>query len=230
MEPLAGWKVVIAAGAGLVGAGLVRAFRIAGATVIVPVRDAAESSDLRALCDDVLGGDLITEEANLDDPESAAQFSEWLGRNFAGLDVAIVATSPGQGSLGLGHLDFATWQRLVRQGLAAHFNAVRACIPWLNEKRGVFARIDHSGNAIGAVPDEHSGLVALLNGLGERSIRVIDVALDALLGRREQAYAPQDIGPLLVNLVEEGRDALRVQHRLPYQSSDSSIPGNRASL
>lgn len=214
MEPLAGWKVVIAAGAGLVGAGLVRAFRIAGATVIVPVRDAAELSDLRALCDDVLGGDLITEEANLDDPESAAQFSEWLGRNFAGLDVAIVATSPGQGGLGLGHLDFATWQQLVRQGLAAHFNAVRACIPWLNEKRGVFARIEEGGNVPGA---EHAGLASLVNGLGERSIRVIDVALDALLGRREQAYAPQDIGPLLVNLVDERHEAPRVEHRLPYR-------------
>lgn len=210
MEPLAGWKVVIAAGAGLVGAGLVRAFRIAGATVIVPVRDAAELSDLRALCDDVLGGDLITEEANLDDPESAAQFSEWLGRNFAGLDVAIVATSSGDGGHGLGHLDFATWQRVVRQGLAAHFNAIRACIPWLNEKRGVFAHIG----------DGATDLAGFAQELSARSVRIIELALDALRGRHDSSYSAQDIGPLLVELIDgaaPGNEASPLRKRLPFR-------------
>lgn len=96
-------------------------------------------------------------------------------------------------------------------------NPRRACIPWLNEKRGVFARIDDGGGVIGEGAAEQPGIAAMLNGLGERSIRVIDVALDALLGRREQAYAPQDIGPLLVNLVDEGQGAPRVEHRLPYR-------------
>lgn len=233
MEALAGWKVVIAGGAGLLGLGLVRAFRMAGATVIVPVRDAEELAALRAHCDDLVSGDLITEEADLTDPQSAAEFSEWIGRNFAGLDVVVVA-SGARSAWSLAHVDFGTWRRVVREGLAQHFLAIRSLAPWLKERRGVLAHIDADGTVSTGVspsgPEGRTfGLGAVLDQIGATSIAVIDVVLDTLTLRRlrksdARAFEAQDIGPYLVQLVDNVPHAGRVRHRLPFRSEAGETP------
>jgi len=211
MEKLAGWKVVIAGSAGLLGLGLVRAFRMAGATVIVPVRDSAELAELRAHCDDLVCGDLIVEEADLGDPDSAANFSEWLGRNFAGLDVAVVAPATGLAHGAFGYFDSKTWAAVVREGLAGHLHAMRALIPWLNESRGVVATIGS---------EAPSGLVSVLEQIGTRSIAVVDVILEKLTVRKAERYNPQDIGPWLVDLVDAASPSAPASHRLAVTVKD----------
>jgi NAD(P)-dependent dehydrogenase (short-subunit alcohol dehydrogenase family) len=153
IETLPGWTIVVAGATGLIGVGMVRAFRLAGATVIAPVRDEVEKLRLQSLCEDVIGGDLITEEVNMEDAGAAADFSEWLGRNFAGFDVAILAP--------------AAWESITNQ-----LNATRALVPWLNEQRGVFAHV--------ATEDAQPALAGLIEQLGQRAVGVIDLIVDAL--------------------------------------------------
>jgi hypothetical protein len=153
IETLPGWTIVVAGATGLIGAGLVRAFRLAGATVIAPVRNDDEQIQLEALCGDVIGGDLITEQVNLEDEGSASDFSEWLGRNFAGFDVAILAP--------------VAWESIATQ-----LNAARALVPWLNEERGVFAHV--------ATADAQPALARLIEQIGQRTVGVIDLIVDTL--------------------------------------------------
>jgi NAD(P)-dependent dehydrogenase (short-subunit alcohol dehydrogenase family) len=184
IETLPGWTIVVAGATTLIGVGLVRAFRLAGATVIAPVRDEAEKAELHSRCEDVIGGDLIIEEVDMEDAGSASDFSEWLGRNFAGFDVAIVAP--------------AAWESISIQ-----LNAARALVPWLNERRGVFAHV--------GTTDAPPALAGFIDQIGQRTVGVIDLIVDAL---RPDAEA---VGSYLVSLVDQAAPTRKIVRHLSQQ-------------
>jgi NAD(P)-dependent dehydrogenase (short-subunit alcohol dehydrogenase family) len=193
IETLPGWTIVVAGATGLVGVGLVRAFRLAGATVIAPVRDDAERLQLQSQCEDVIGGDLITEQADLNDAGSASDFSEWLARNFAGFDVAVIAP--------------AAWETITNPG-----NAVRALLPWLNEERGVLAHVSTAG--------EEAAHAGVFEQIGQHTVGMIDLIIDTLLPRQrasESAYDGEQVGSYLVRLVDQASPSTKIVRHVSLQ-------------
>src|SRR3954465_14108515 len=150
MPNLEGAKVVVAGGAGGGGGGiggaLLRgggggALLRRGARVLVPSRSEEKLRGLEEYCQG-LPGELVTLVGDLSTEETARALQNRIYERFRELDVAV-------GSLGgwwqgkpLTSVDMATWERILRENLTAHFLALKMLVPLLHPKTGSYVHIN----------------------------------------------------------------------------------------
>ena len=158
MESFAGWKVAVTGGVGLLGLGTVRAFRMAGATVIVPVRDAIEHEQLRVACDDLVSGELVTVDADLIAQRSATRFAGWIDSTIGDLD-------------------------LVVAGPLAQHAAIRTLAPRIRQGCGVLAHV--SERCPDNWPSGDARVAGLLDPVAPRGIAVLGLVLDSAVNEQD---------------------------------------------
>ena len=89
MAKLAGKNIVVAGGTGRVGEGLVRAFLLEGAQVIVPVRSTAKDQRLRSYVEGIETGKLFCLPTHVGEEGSIQEFRKRVLAEFKRIDLAV---------------------------------------------------------------------------------------------------------------------------------------------
>ena len=227
MASLEGAKVVVAGGAGGVGEGIVRVLLRHGARVLVTSRSEEKLRDLQAYCQDLSTGELLPLVGDLGDEESARALQSQIYERFRELDVAVASLGGWWQGKPLTSVDVATWERIVRENLTAHFLAIKMLVPLLNPKTGSYVHVNGfsaeqpypmAGPVAMAAAAQKSMALTLAEELSPTGIRVYELILGPIQTRRRQGegqkdwYTPEEIGEEIAGLVHR-RDE-EVVHRL----------------
>src|SRR4051794_3230496 len=141
MPSLEGAKVVVAGGAGGVGEGIVRSLLRRGARVLVPSRSEEKLRSLEDYCQG-LPGELITLVGDLSGEETARALQNRIYERFRELDVAVASLGGWWQGKPLTSVDMATWERILRENLTAHFLALKMLVPLLHPKTGSYVHVN----------------------------------------------------------------------------------------
>ncbi len=149
---LDGQRILVAGGAGEVGAGIVRQLLAVGAQVIVPSRSEQRLTELRSLLDPNTHARLHTWVADLGTLEGALAFRAQLEREL-GQPQHVVASLGGwwQGQP-LVDVRLDLWQRLLDNSLTAHFITAKVFLPPLADTAGSSYTLINGGGALNPVP------------------------------------------------------------------------------
>src|SRR3954469_22719139 len=229
MASLEGAKVVVAGGAGGVGEGIVRALLKHGARVLVSSRSEEKLRGLRAYCQDVPTGELLPLVGDLGDEESARALQAKIYEQFRELDVAVASLGGWWQGKPLTSVDMATWERILRENLTAHFLALKMLVPLLHPKTGSYVHINGfsaeqaypmAGPVAMASAAQKSMVLTLAEELEPTGIHVYELILgpiqtrSRLLRRPRQPdwYTPEETGDHIAGLLTRRDD--EVVHRL----------------
>src|SRR3954451_1537616 len=141
MPSLEGAKVVVAGGAGGGGEGIVRSLLRRGARVLVPSRSEEKLRGLEEYCQE-LPGELITLVGDLSTEETARALQNRIYERFRELDVAVASLGGWSQGKPLTSVDMATWERILRENLTAHFLALKMLVPLLHPKTGSYVHVN----------------------------------------------------------------------------------------
>jgi NAD(P)-dependent dehydrogenase (short-subunit alcohol dehydrogenase family) len=227
MASLEGAKVVVAGGAGGVGEGIVRALLKHGARVLVSSRSEEKLRALQAYCQDVPTGELLPLVGDLGDEESARALQSKIYEQFRELDLAVASLGGWWQGKPLTSVDMATWERILRENLTAHFLAIKMLVPLLHPKTGSYVHVNGfgaeqpfpmAGPVAMAAAAQKSMALTLAAELSPTGIRVYELILGPIQTRRRQGkgekdwYTPEEVGEEIAGLVTQ-RDGETV-HRL----------------
>ncbi|HTG32052.1 MAG TPA: SDR family oxidoreductase [Thermoanaerobaculia bacterium] len=227
MASLEGAKVVVAGGAGGVGEGIVRALLKHGARVLVPSRSEEKLRGLQAYCQDVPTGELLPLVGDLGDEESARTLQSKIYEQFRELDLAVASLGGWWQGKPLTSVDMATWERILRENLTAHFLAVKMLVPLLHPKTGSYVHVNGfgaeqpfpmAGPVAMAAAAQKSMALTLAEELSPTGIRVYELILGPIQTRRRQGqgqkdwYTPEEVGEEIAGLVTQRNG--EIVHRL----------------
>lgn len=171
MTELDGTIVVVAGGAGEVGAGLVSAFLDAGAMVVVPSRNKTRLEDLRRYLNWPDPAALVTKETNIGVPDEAKRFRDDVLDEFGRID-AVGASLGGYRYGGfLSDMSLESWREMLENNLTTHFIVAQTFLPVLAETPAdtSYTLITGSAGEAGK-PDPQVGPVAVATA-GVRMLR-----------------------------------------------------------
>src|SRR3954447_543682 len=228
MPSLEGAKVVVAGGAGGVGEGIVRSLLKRGARVLVPSRSAEKLRGLEEYCQG-LPGELITLTGDLGGEEPARALQSQIYERFRELDVAVASLGGWWQGKPLTSVDMATWDRVLRENLTAHFLALKMLVPLLHPKTGSYVHVNGfsaeqpypmAGPVAMAAAAQKSMVLTLAEELKPTGIRVYELILGPIRTRhrrhsgeeRPDWYSAEEIGDRIADLLAR-RDE-EVVHRL----------------
>ena len=227
MASLEGAKVVVAGGAGGVGEGIVRALLKHGARVLVPSRSEEKLRGLQAYCQDIPTGELLPLVGDLGDEESARTLQSKIYEQFRELDLAVASLGGWWQGKPLTSVDMATWERILRENLTAHFLAIKMLVPLLHPKTGSYVHVNGfsaeqpypmAGPVAMAAAAQKSMALTLAEELSPTGIRVYELILGPIQTRRREGqgqqdwYTPEEVGEEIAGLVTQ-RDG-EIIHRL----------------
>src|SRR3954468_7098255 len=226
MPSLEGAKVVVAGGAGGVGEGIVRSLLRRGARVLVPSRSEEKLRSLEDYCQG-LPGELITLVGDLSTEETARALQNRIYERFRELDVAVASLGGWWQGKPLTSVDMATWERILRENLTAHFLALKMLVPLLHPKTGSYVHVNGfsaeqaypmAGPVAMAAAAQKSMVLTLAEELSPTGIRVYELILGPIQTRRRQGegqkdwYTAEEVGEEIAGLVTQ-RDG-EIVHRL----------------
>lgn len=142
MSELEGKYILVAGGTGNVGEGLVLSFMRAGATVIVPIRNTEKAAQLQDYVAGIGSGELLFIEGALDTEENALKLRDDIHKVTPNLDLAVVSIGTWWQGLPLTSIRLETWDNMVGNNLTSQFLAIRAFIPLLNPKSGIYVHLN----------------------------------------------------------------------------------------
>lgn len=150
-RPLEDRTFLVAGGAGEVGEGLVRRFLARGARVVVPSRSDARLRDLR----ERLAADeaLLTFGADVGDEGSAAALRDRLVDEVGPLDGVVASLGGWWQGAPLTEVPLHLWNRLLQDGLTAHFVLARTFLPVLAGRLGSSYTLINGGGGLRPVPN-----------------------------------------------------------------------------
>lgn len=229
MPGLEGAKVVVAGGAGGVGEGIVRSLLKRGARVIATSRSEEKLRGLKAYCQDVAAGELLTLAGDLGDEEPARALQSRIYAEFRELDAAVASLGGWWQGKPLTSVDMETWERILRENLTTHFLALKMLVPLLNPRTGGYVHVNGfsaeqpypmAGPVAMAAAAQKSMMLTLAEELKPTGIRVYELILGPIRTRRrlrhgeEQPdwYSAEEIGDRIADLLAR-RDE-EVVHRL----------------
>jgi NAD(P)-dependent dehydrogenase (short-subunit alcohol dehydrogenase family) len=220
MADLEGARIVVAGGAGGVGEGIVRSLLRQGARVLVPSRSEERLRALEAYCRDVPTGELLTLVGDLGDEETARALQAQIYQRFRELDAAVASLGGWWQGKPLTSVDMATWERILRENLTAHFLALKMLVPLLHPKTGSYVHINAfsaeqpypmAGPVAMAGAAQKSMVLTLAEELKPTGIRVYELILGPVRTRQREAngsgqadwYTAEEIGDEVSQLVGE---------------------------
>ena len=228
MPSLEGAKIVVAGGAGGVGEGIVRSLLRRGARVLVPARSEEKLRGLEEYCQG-LPGELITLVGDLSGEETARALQNRIYERFRELDVAVASLGGWWQGKPLTSVDMATWDRVLRENLTAHFLALKMLVPLLHPKTGSYVHVNGfsaeqaypmAGPVAMAAAAQKSMVLTLAEELEPTGIHVYELILGPIQTRERLLrgpgqpdwYTPEEIGEQIVSLLTRRDD--EVVHRL----------------
>jgi NAD(P)-dependent dehydrogenase (short-subunit alcohol dehydrogenase family) len=220
MADLEGARIVVAGGAGGVGEGIVRSLLRQGARVLVPSRSQERLRALEAYCRDVPTGELLTLVGDLGDEETARALQAQIYQRFRELDAAVASLGGWWQGKPLTSVDMATWERILRENLTAHFLALKMLVPLLHPKTGSYVHINAfsaeqpypmAGPVAMAGAAQKSMVLTLAEELKPTGIRVYELILGPVRTRQREAngsgqadwYTAEEIGDEVIQLIGE---------------------------
>ncbi|MFG2095891.1 SDR family NAD(P)-dependent oxidoreductase [Streptomyces sp. NPDC048612] len=130
--PLDGKVVVVPGGTGNVGEGLVRAFLLAGATVVVPGRSRERLESLAELTGPRLGERLVPLHAGYGTFAEATELADRIAADHGRVDHVVPSIGGWWQGKALWQVGEADWQRHFVATTTAHFAVARAFVPGLD--------------------------------------------------------------------------------------------------
>ena len=230
MDRLEGAKIVVAGGAGGVGEGIVRSLLRQGARVLVPSRSEERLRALEGYCKDVPEGELLTVVGDLSDEAPARELQSRIYERFREVDAAVASLGSWWQGKPLTSVDMATWERILRENLTAHFLAIKMLVPLLHPKTGSYVHINAftaeqphpmAGPVAMASAAQKSMVLTLAQELRPTGIRVYELILGPIRTRRRSAeepespdlYAAEEIGDEVARLLAQREEEI-IQRRL----------------
>lgn len=218
MDGLKDKIALVAGGTGGVGEGIVLSLMRQGAKVIVPIRNEAKAAQLEAYVAGIGAGKLVLLPGELDTEENALKLRDDVHQIEKNLDLVVVAVGGWWQGLPLTSIRMEIWNKIVANNLTSHFLAVRAFVPLIHPKGGIFAHI----NGFGAerptpmaapvammAAAQKSMLLTLSEELKPTNIKVHELILGPIKTRqrlqqgfsKENWYFPEEIGDYIADLV-----------------------------
>ena len=169
MARLEGKNAVVGGGTGRVGEGLVRAFLLEGAQVIVPVRSDAKEQKLRSYVSDVTSGGLFCYPAQLGDDGSVQELRKKILDEFKRVDLAVACLGGWYYGHPLHHMPFDDWRTVLHDNLDTHFLFMKNILSILHDQNeGLFVMINGSPSEM-VIPEEGaSSIVAAAQSMMSR--------------------------------------------------------------
>lgn len=237
MNKLQDTNVVVAGGTGGVGEGLVRAFLLEGATVVVPYRDDVRRQRLEEYIGDLAQDRLHLCPTDLGDEGSVETFRSFVTDRFRAVDLGVACIGGWYYGYSLHKMPYDHWQSVIHNNLTTHFLCMRAIVSLMHERnRGVFVMVN--GGAAEYIAPE-SGAVSIVAAAQLMMARVLkqeahgtDIRIHSLVAhhpvktrdrRREVVddwLTPEEIGDYLTRLYRgEVPDSAKTIHRLYTRQS-----------
>lgn len=229
MNQLQEKQILVAGGTGSVGEGLVLSFMRAGATVIVPIRNTEKAAELQNYVAGMDAGSLIFVEGALDTEENALKLRDDVHRVAPNLDLAVASIGGWWQGLPLTSIRMDTWNSIIANNLTSHFLAVRAFVPLLNPKSGIYVHINGFSAeqpypmaapvAMMAAAQKMMALT-LAQELKPTNLKVYELILGPIKTRqrlqhskvRDNWYFPEEIGDYIIQILQN--PPKEVVHRL----------------
>jgi NAD(P)-dependent dehydrogenase (short-subunit alcohol dehydrogenase family) len=154
MAKLAGKNIVVAGGTGRVGEGLVRAFLLEGAQVIVPVRSTAKDQRLRSYVEGIETGKLFCLPTHVGEEDSIQEFRKRVLEQFKRIDLAVACLGGWYYGYPLHRMPYRDWQMILHDNLDTHFLFMKNFLSLLHDQNeGVFVMINGSPSEM-IIPEE----------------------------------------------------------------------------
>ncbi|MEP7256915.1 MAG: SDR family NAD(P)-dependent oxidoreductase [Flavitalea sp.] len=135
----------VADGTGAIGVGIVRAFLLEDATVIVPSKSARELTWLKEYVADIECGKLVTLLADYPDYDKAADIAENVEAQYGRIDFAVSVFDTPAASPCLTELDITDWQKMTDQNITASFICGHVFLRIMKERRhGMYISISNT--------------------------------------------------------------------------------------
>ncbi|MFN7116991.1 MAG: SDR family NAD(P)-dependent oxidoreductase [Saprospiraceae bacterium] len=229
MNELEGKYILVAGGTGSVGEGLVLSFMRAGATVIVPIRNTEKAANLQSYVAGIGSGELLFVEGTLDTEENALKLRDDVHRVAPNLDLAVASLGGWWQGLPLTSIRIDTWNTIVADNLTSHFLAVRAFVPLLNPKSGIYVHINGfsaeqpypmAAPVAMMAAAQKMMVLTLSEELKPTNLKVYELILGPIKTRqrlqhskgRENWYYPEEIGDYIIKILQN--PPKEVVHRL----------------
>lgn len=218
MDGLQDKIALVAGGTGGVGEGIVLSLMRQGAKVIVPVRSEVKAAALEAYVAGIGSGQLVTLHGELDTEENALKLRDDVHAIEKNLDLVVVSIGGWWQGLPLTSIRMDVWNKIVANNLTSHFLAVRAFVPLIHPKGGIFAHIngfsaEHPYPMAAPVAmmaaAQKSMTLTLSEELKPTNIKVHELILGPIKtrqrlqhgGSKENWYFPEEIGDYIADLV-----------------------------
>jgi NAD(P)-dependent dehydrogenase (short-subunit alcohol dehydrogenase family) len=161
--------------------------------------------------------------------ESARALQSQIYGRFRELDVAVASLGGWWQGKPLTSVDMATWDRILRENLTAHFLALKMLVPLLHPKTGSYVHVNGfsaeqaypmAGPVALASAAQKSMVLTLAEELEPTGIHVYEVILGPIQTRQRLLrgpgqpdwYTPEEVGEQIVGLLTRRDD--EVVHRL----------------
>jgi len=201
-----------------VGEGIVLALMRAGAKVIVPIRSAEKAAKLQDYVRGIGSGDLLFVEGTLDTEENALRLRDDVHKVATDLDIAVASLGGWWQGLPLTSIRFDTWNTIIADNLTSHFLAIRAFVPLLNPRGGIYAHIngfsaDQPYPMAAPVATMAAAQKMMIRTLAEElkptNLKAYELILGPIKTRqrlqhnpgRENWYYPEEIGDFITKLI-----------------------------
>ncbi len=237
MNELQGKFILVAGGTGSVGEGLVLSFMRAGATVIVPIRNTEKAVESQNYVQGIGSGELLFVEGTLDTEENALKLRDDVHRIAPNLDLAVASIGGWWQGLPLTSLRMDTWNSIVANNLTSHFLAVRAFVPLLHPKTGIYVHINGfsaeqpypMAAAVAMMAAAQKMMVLTLSEeLKPTNLKVFELILGPIKTRqrlqhskgKDNWYFPEEIGDYIIKILQN--PPKEVVHRLLEKRTQGS--------
>lgn len=156
--------VLVAGGAGEVGAGIVRAFLDTGATVIVPSRSQERLDDLDEYLESIgtTTDQLIRLVGDIGQIDGAKELRDDILERFGQVDTVVASLGGPQPVERLIDVPLEMWEQVIDNFMTAHFVAARIFLPVLAEQDdSTYTLINGSSGPTGEIAAPAAGLMAV---------------------------------------------------------------------
>jgi NADP-dependent 3-hydroxy acid dehydrogenase YdfG len=134
--------ILVACNTSVVGAGIVRTFLLADATVIFPANSSQAITMLKEQMGDINTSKLVTLLTDYPDYNKAFEIVEAIIERFGKIDICVICFDAPTTTKGLTETDIMTWEKMIDQNITAVFVGAQIVLSRMKEnKQGMFINI-----------------------------------------------------------------------------------------